>query len=162
VQYSTRDCSQLIRVYSEKDTRCITGTWWPNSVLIKKFVSITAVSIILSVPCIYQITRHHILLWSCVGTKQHIDLPDILLLKDEGIMFLRNVCTCTYQTVWCQNTLWILPWKPNLSSIVQKKFTYRGPSCQPYPNNVFQSTNTVQSILFIYGHNSVCNFTNNL
>ena len=46
VQYSTRDYSELTRVYSKKDTSCVTGKWWPNSILIKKCVSFTAVSII--------------------------------------------------------------------------------------------------------------------
>ena len=41
VQYCTRDYS----VYSKKDTSCVTGKWWPNSILIKKCVSFTAVSI---------------------------------------------------------------------------------------------------------------------
>jgi len=47
VQYSTRDNSELIWVYSKKDTSCITGKWWPNSILIKKCVTFTTVSIIL-------------------------------------------------------------------------------------------------------------------
>ena len=38
VQYSVRTCSELIWVYSKKDTSCITGKWWPNSILIKKCV----------------------------------------------------------------------------------------------------------------------------
>ena len=33
VQYSSRDCSECIWVYSKKDTCCITGKWWPNSIL---------------------------------------------------------------------------------------------------------------------------------
>jgi len=32
-------------------TRHYSGKWWPNSILIKKCVSFTAVSIILSIPC---------------------------------------------------------------------------------------------------------------
>jgi len=39
VQHSTTD-------FSKKDTSCVTGKWWPNSILIKKCVSFTAVSII--------------------------------------------------------------------------------------------------------------------
>ena len=54
VQYSTTDYSEHIWVYSKKDTYCITGKWWPNSILIKKCVSLTAVSIILSIPWIPQ------------------------------------------------------------------------------------------------------------
>ena len=50
VQYNTRDYSELIWVYSEKDTSYITGKWWTNSVLIKKRVSSTLVFIILSIP----------------------------------------------------------------------------------------------------------------
>jgi len=46
VHYSTRDYSELTRVYSKKDTSCVTGKWWPNSILIKKCISFTAVSII--------------------------------------------------------------------------------------------------------------------
>ncbi len=46
VQYSTRDYSELTWVYSKKDTSCVTGKWWPNSILIKKCLSFTAVSII--------------------------------------------------------------------------------------------------------------------
>ena len=42
VQYFTRDYS----VYSKKNTSCVTGKWWPKSILIKKCVSFTAVSII--------------------------------------------------------------------------------------------------------------------
>ena len=52
LQYSIRDYSVLIWVYSKKDTWCIKGKWWPNSLLIKKFVSSTSVSIILSIPFI--------------------------------------------------------------------------------------------------------------
>jgi len=52
VQYSTGDCSQLVSVYCKKDTSCITGKWWPNSVLIMKCVSFTTVSFILSITCI--------------------------------------------------------------------------------------------------------------
>ena len=33
VQYSTRDYSELTWVYSKKDTSCVTGKWWPNSIL---------------------------------------------------------------------------------------------------------------------------------
>jgi hypothetical protein len=54
LQYSTRDYSVPIWVYSKKDTWCITGKWRPNSVLIKKFVSFTGVSIILSIPFIFK------------------------------------------------------------------------------------------------------------
>ena len=43
VQYSTGDCSQLVSVYCKKGTSCITGKWWPNSILIKKRVSFTTV-----------------------------------------------------------------------------------------------------------------------
>ena len=50
VQYSTRDYSELTWVYSKKDTSCVTGKWWPNSILIKKCVCFIAVSIILSIP----------------------------------------------------------------------------------------------------------------
>jgi hypothetical protein len=32
VQYSTRDYSELTQVYC-KDTNCVTGKWWPNSIL---------------------------------------------------------------------------------------------------------------------------------
>ena len=46
VQYSTRHYSELTWVYFKKDTSCDTGKWWPNSILIKKCVSVTAVSII--------------------------------------------------------------------------------------------------------------------
>jgi len=46
VQYSTREYSELTWVYSKKDTSCVTGKWWPTSILIKKCVSFTAVSII--------------------------------------------------------------------------------------------------------------------
>ena len=42
VQFFTRNYS----VYSKKDTSCVAGKWWPNSILIKKCVSSTAVSII--------------------------------------------------------------------------------------------------------------------
>jgi len=45
-EYSTRDYSELTRVYRKKDTSCVTGKWWPNSILIKKCVSFTAASII--------------------------------------------------------------------------------------------------------------------
>ena len=51
---------------------------------------------------------------------QHIHLPDIRVLKDEGIMFLTNVCTCTYHTVWCQNRIWILPRKPQSRVLLKK------------------------------------------
>jgi hypothetical protein len=49
VQYSTRDYSQLIWIYCKKDTSCI-QKMWPNSILIKKYVSFTTVSITLSIP----------------------------------------------------------------------------------------------------------------
>ena len=42
VHYFTRDYS----VSSKKDTSCVTDKWWPNSILIKKCVSFTTVSII--------------------------------------------------------------------------------------------------------------------
>jgi hypothetical protein len=51
VQYSSWDHSELIRDYSKKDTSSITGKWWPNSVVIKKCISVTTVSIILSIHC---------------------------------------------------------------------------------------------------------------
>jgi hypothetical protein len=54
-QYCMVDCSELTWVYSKKDTGCITGKWWPNSVLIKTCVPFTTVSIILSIPCIFRI-----------------------------------------------------------------------------------------------------------
>ena len=41
----TRNLYESIWVYSEKDTDCITGKWWLNSLLIKKCVSFTSVSI---------------------------------------------------------------------------------------------------------------------
>jgi len=37
--FSTRDYSELTRVSSKKDTSCVRGKWWPNSILIKKYVS---------------------------------------------------------------------------------------------------------------------------
>jgi len=46
VQYSSRDYSEFTRVCSKKDTSCVTGKWWPNSILIKKCVSFMALSII--------------------------------------------------------------------------------------------------------------------
>ena len=46
VQNSTRDCSEVTWVYSKKDTSCVAGKWWPESILIKKCVSFTAVFII--------------------------------------------------------------------------------------------------------------------
>jgi len=46
VHYSTRDYSQPTWIYSKKGTSCVTGKCWPNSTLIKKYVSFTAVSII--------------------------------------------------------------------------------------------------------------------
>ena len=49
-QYHTGGCSELVRVYRKKDTSCITGKWRPNSVLIKKCVSVTTNYIILSTP----------------------------------------------------------------------------------------------------------------
>ena len=52
VQYTTRDYWELIWVYSKKYTICITGNWWPNYVLVKKCLSFTNVSIILSIPSI--------------------------------------------------------------------------------------------------------------
>jgi len=52
--YSTRDYAQLTWVYSKKDSRCITGKWWPKSILIKKGVSFTNISIILSIPCMFD------------------------------------------------------------------------------------------------------------
>ena len=58
VQYSNRGYSVLIWVYSKKDTRCITGKYRPNSVLIKKFVSFTSVSNILSIPFILKDYRY--------------------------------------------------------------------------------------------------------
>jgi len=39
VQYSTRDYSELTWVYSKKDTSCVTGKWWPNSILMCIFHS---------------------------------------------------------------------------------------------------------------------------
>jgi len=53
VQYSVRDYSELlyIWVYSKEDANCITCKWWPSSILIKKCVSFTTVSIILSILC---------------------------------------------------------------------------------------------------------------
>ena len=38
VQYSTTDHSELIRVYSKKDTSRTAGKWWPTSELIKNRV----------------------------------------------------------------------------------------------------------------------------
>ena len=53
VHYSTRDCSELIWVYSKKGTSCITGKWWPNSIPIKKCISFRTVPTILSFRCIW-------------------------------------------------------------------------------------------------------------
>ena len=50
IQYSTRDYSELIRIYSKKGTSRTAGKWWPNSKLINKLVSFTTVSIIFSIP----------------------------------------------------------------------------------------------------------------
>ena len=55
VQYSSRDCSELIWVYSKNDTICITGKWWPNSLLIGICVSFTTVFSILTVPCTWPV-----------------------------------------------------------------------------------------------------------
>jgi hypothetical protein len=49
VQYCTRDNSELTRVYTKKDTSCITGKWWHNSLLIKECVPFSTASIILSI-----------------------------------------------------------------------------------------------------------------
>jgi len=49
--------SELTQVYSKKDTSCVTGKWWPNSVLIKKCVSFTAVAIIFAHP-LYMLPRY--------------------------------------------------------------------------------------------------------
>jgi len=39
VQYSTKDYSELTWVYSKKDTSCVIGKWWPNSILLCMFHS---------------------------------------------------------------------------------------------------------------------------
>jgi hypothetical protein len=62
-------------VYSKKDTSCITGKWWHNSIVIKKCVSFTTISIILSIPCVFcrlyvayflvcEISQMHLTLYS--------------------------------------------------------------------------------------------------
>ena len=45
-QYCTAHCSERTQVYCKKDTSCVTGKWWPSSILLKKCVSFVAVSII--------------------------------------------------------------------------------------------------------------------
>ena len=60
VQYSTRDYSDLTWVYSKEDTSGVTGKWWPNSILTKKCVSFTAVSIIFVHP-LYMLQSY--ILW---------------------------------------------------------------------------------------------------
>jgi hypothetical protein len=45
---------QNLYEYSNEDTRCITGKWWPNSALINKIISFEVVSIILSIHYISQ------------------------------------------------------------------------------------------------------------
>jgi hypothetical protein len=60
VQYSTRDHSELAQVYSKKDTSCVRGKWLPNSILIKKCESFTAVSIIFVHP-LYMLPSYMLL-----------------------------------------------------------------------------------------------------
>jgi len=60
--FSTRDYSELTWVYSKNNTSCVRGKWWPNSILIKKYVFFIAVSIIFSIPCIWcQIIFHGVI-----------------------------------------------------------------------------------------------------
>jgi hypothetical protein len=41
----------LLQVYSKKDTSCIIGKWWSNSIFIKKGESFTTVPMTLSITC---------------------------------------------------------------------------------------------------------------
>jgi hypothetical protein len=43
---SCTDYSEFTRVYSKKDTSCVRGKWWPNSILIKKYVSCGSLSLL--------------------------------------------------------------------------------------------------------------------
>jgi hypothetical protein len=63
VMYCTRDGTELVWVYSKKDTRCITGIWWSNLVLTNTgCLPSTNVSITLSI-C-YTFTASMSVAWS--------------------------------------------------------------------------------------------------
>ena len=69
VLHSTEDCSELVSVYCKKDTSCITGKWWPNSVLVKKCVYFTTVSFICPSPVRSTLTQHTLRKWNKIKHK---------------------------------------------------------------------------------------------
>jgi hypothetical protein len=86
VKYSTKDYSELIYVYFKKDTSCVTGKWWPNSIIMKKCVSFRTVSIILSIPCT------HVLDFSVMSAVLSVWLKGLISLIKRSRVRQKHYC----------------------------------------------------------------------